>query len=48
VKIRPGLLTKNVEEVLCAPDIDIVMELIGGIEPAKTFVLRAIRIRNTW
>jgi homoserine dehydrogenase len=43
VKVRPGLLTKNVEEVLCAPEIDIVMELIGGIEPAKTFVLHAIR-----
>ena len=43
VKVRPGLLTKNVEEVLRAPEIDIVMELIGGIEPAKTFVLHAIR-----
>jgi homoserine dehydrogenase len=43
VKVRPGLLTKNVEEVLRAPEIDIVMELIGGIEPAKTFVLQAIR-----
>jgi len=43
VKVRPGLLTKNVEEVLRAPDIDIVMELIGGVEPAKTFVLHAIR-----
>jgi homoserine dehydrogenase len=43
VKVRPGLLTKNVEEVLRAPEIDIVMELIGGIEPAKTFVLRAIK-----
>ena len=43
VRVRPGLLTKNVEEVLRAPEIDIVMELIGGIEPAKTFVLQAIR-----
>jgi len=43
VKVRPGLLTKNVEEVLRAPEIDIVMELIGGVEPAKTFVLHAIQ-----
>ena len=43
VKVRPGLLTKNVEEVLRDPEIDIVMELIGGVEPAKTFVLHAIR-----
>jgi len=46
VKVRPGLLTKNVEEVLRSPEIDIVMELIGGIEPAKTFVLHAIRNRK--
>ena len=25
------------------PEIDIVMELIGGIEPAKSFILKAIR-----
>ncbi len=28
--------------VLAHPDIDIVVELIGGIEPARTFVLEAI------
>ena len=43
IKIRPGILTKNVQEVLRDPEIDIVMELIGGIEPAKSFVLQAIR-----
>ncbi len=35
-------LTKDADQVLTAADIDIVVELIGGIEPAKSFILRAI------
>ena len=35
-------LTKDVNEIFNDPEIDIVVELIGGIEPAKTFVLQAI------
>lgn len=35
-------LTHDAAEVVNDPDIDIVVELIGGIEPAKTFVLEAI------
>ena len=42
VAVVPGLLTTNVSEVLDDPEIAIVIELIGGYEPAKTFVLRAI------
>jgi homoserine dehydrogenase len=42
VVVPPGLLTTNVSEVLDDPEIAIVIELIGGYEPAKTFVLRAI------
>ena len=45
VKLRPGVLTPRAEEVIRDPEIDIVMELIGGIEPEKTFILRAIRNR---
>jgi len=29
--------------VIGDPEIDIVMELMGGIEPARTFILKAIR-----
>jgi homoserine dehydrogenase len=43
VKLKPGVLTSRVEEVIQDPEIDIVMELIGGIEPPKTFILNAIR-----
>jgi homoserine dehydrogenase len=35
-------LTRNADDIFNDPDIDIVVELIGGIEPAKTFILKAI------
>ena len=35
-------LTNDAHVVLAHPDIDIVVELIGGIEPARTLVLEAI------
>ena len=46
VKIKPGVLTRRVEDVINDPETKIVMELIGGIEPAKTFILKAIRNRK--
>ncbi|MDP2967987.1 MAG: homoserine dehydrogenase, partial [Deltaproteobacteria bacterium] len=46
VRLKPGVLTRKAEEVIEDPEIDIVMELIGGIEPAKTFILQAIRNRK--
>ncbi len=35
-------LTKDARVLINDPEIDIIIELIGGIEPAKTFVLEAI------
>ncbi len=35
-------VTDDAARVLAHPDIDIVVELIGGIEPARTFILQAI------
>ena len=46
VKLKPGILTRRAEDVIGDPEIDIVMELIGGFEPAKTFILKAIRNRK--
>jgi homoserine dehydrogenase len=43
VKVRKGLLTKDLSKVLYDPEIDIVVELIGGIHPAKDIILEAIR-----
>ncbi len=35
-------VTDDAAVVLAHPDVDIVVELVGGIEPAKSFVLKAI------
>ncbi len=35
-------LSRDAAELINNPDIDIIVELIGGIEPAKTFVMKAI------
>ena len=35
-------LTKDGMELIDNPELDIIVELIGGIEPAKTLVMRAI------
>lgn len=37
------LLTKNVQSVLCDPEIDVIVELFGGVRPAANYVLRALR-----
>ncbi len=42
VKVDAGMLTTDAKAVLDHPDIDIVVELIGGYEPARSFILQAI------
>ncbi len=42
VTLPPGILTTKAEEVFDSPDIDVVIELMGGYEPARTFVLKAM------
>ncbi len=42
VELGAGVLTTDVEDVISHPEIDIVVELIGGYEPAKSFILKAI------
>ncbi len=37
-----SLLTTDAGEIIRDPDIDIVVETIGGFEPARTFILQAI------
>src|SRR5262249_28668093 len=36
-------LLRDAAELLAAPDVDVVIELMGGYEPARRFVLEAIR-----
>ncbi len=42
VLVSSGILTTNVNDILDDPQIDIVVELIGGHEPAKRFILQAL------
>jgi homoserine dehydrogenase len=42
VTVRKGLLTTDAKAVLDDPEIDIVIELMGGYEPARSFMLEAI------
>lgn len=42
VPLKPGLLTTDVKQVLTDPDVDIVIELIGGYDTAKRVILEAI------
>ncbi len=42
VRLDPGVLTTDAESVLTDPDIDIILEMIGGEGIAKKFIFRAI------
>jgi homoserine dehydrogenase len=38
----PGVLTSDGETVVSDPSVDVVCELVGGIEPARSLILRAL------
>lgn len=42
IKIDKNILTKDVNEIINNPDIDIVIELIGGYHPAYEFIMKAM------
>ncbi len=42
VELPDGVLTDKIDNLLDDPELDIFVELIGGIEPARSFILRAI------
>lgn len=43
VQVARSLLTNRAADVLADPGIDVVVELMGGLEPARSFVLEAMR-----
>lgn len=43
VVLEDGILTDDAQAMLNDPEIQVIIELIGGYEPARTFVLQAIR-----
>ena len=42
VELPPGVMTDDAESLFADPDVSLAVELIGGIEPARTFVLRLL------
>jgi homoserine dehydrogenase len=40
--VPEGIMTDDLDTVLNDPEVDIFIELIGGLEPARTFILKAI------
>jgi len=42
VEIDPEILSTDADDILNDPEIDIVIELIGGYEPARSFILKAL------
>ncbi len=43
VPVPPGTLTTDAADVVGRDDIDLVVEVIGGIEPARTLILAALK-----
>ncbi|HEX3541717.1 MAG TPA: homoserine dehydrogenase [Acidimicrobiales bacterium] len=43
VTLPPGVLTTDAHAVVTSPDIDVVVEVIGGIEPARGLILAALK-----
>ena len=43
VRLRKGLLSKDVNDILNDPSIDLIVELIGGVQAARSILLDAIK-----
>jgi homoserine dehydrogenase len=44
VKLKRGVLIKDARKLINDPEVDVVVELIGGLEPARTFLREAIAV----
>ncbi|MGB9690992.1 MAG: homoserine dehydrogenase [Candidatus Sumerlaeaceae bacterium] len=42
----PSILTADANAILDDPEIQVIIELVGGLEPARTFVEKALRARK--
>ncbi|MGD9124855.1 MAG: homoserine dehydrogenase [Desulfarculaceae bacterium] len=40
--LKPPVFTTNADEILDDPSVDIVVELLGGLEPARSFIMKAL------
>jgi len=46
IEIDDQLLTTNCEDVLNNPNIDVVIEVMGGVEDARKYILEALRAKK--
>ena len=44
--VPPGIFTQDPETIFSDPDIDIIIELLGGVEPATSFMVRAMESKK--
>jgi len=44
VRVAPSILTRDAESVVNDPDIDIIIELIGGVEAARDLITKALKL----
>ena len=42
VQLPEGVITTDLDAIVTDPDLDIVVELLGGLEPARSLILKAI------
>lgn len=42
VRVPPGILVDRADQILEDPEISIVIELVGGQEPARSFIIKAL------
>ena len=47
VKVNRKLFTADIGQVIDNPEIDIVIELMGGLHPAKEFILKALKSKKS-
>lgn len=42
VELPPGTLASDLDAIVADPEIDIIVEVLGGLEPARSLILKAI------
>ncbi len=45
--INPAMVTTDLQSIVSDPEINIVIEVMGGIEPARTLILEAIKNKKS-
>jgi homoserine dehydrogenase len=43
VNLEPGVITADWQEIVSDPNIKVIIELMGGIEPARAYILEALK-----